>query len=275
MKKILSLIITLIILFSPLSGCSKKEKNNITVLSREEGSGTRTAFEELLDIEETIITAEVSDSTFVMTTTVVGNRYAIGYISLGSLNESVKALKVDGTPPTSENVKSGEYKIARPFIIATGAGLSDTARDFISFILSKEGQSIAEENKYIAAVSGGEYKSSYKSGKITVTGSSSVAPVMEKLKEAYISLNPEVTIELQQSDSTNGINSVLGGICDIGMASRELKKSEKAAGLTSTTIALDGIAVIINKDNPIDGISLSQLKDIYTGKSTLWSEILS
>lgn len=256
----------------------------ISVLTREEGSGTRGAFIELLGIEEknadgkkvdkTIDTAETTNSTSVMITTVQGNKAAIGYISLGSLDKSkVKALKVDGAEAATDNVKSGEYKVSRPFNIATKGDATGAASDFIKFILSADGQAVVEKNGYISEGNTGAYKASGQKGKITIGGSSSVTPVMEKLKEAYVKLNPDVTIDVQQNDSSSGMKGAIDGIYDIGMASRDVKDSEKEAGLTSIKIALDGIAVIVNKDNTLDAITSEQIKNIYTGSLTKWSEI--
>lgn len=279
-------------LTAALTGCGAQTSSdatggvndNISVLTREEGSGTRGAFIELFGIEQkdadgkkvdhTITSAESTNSTSVMLTTVQGNKSAIGYVSLGSLDETkVKALKVDGNSATAENVKSGEYKIARPFNVATKGDATGVASDFLTFILSEDGQKVVEDNGYISQGNNGKYTASNQSGKITVGGSSSVTPVMEKLKEAYVKLNPNVTIDVQQSDSTSGMTGTKDGVYDIGMASRELKDSEKEAGLVPTVIAMDGIAVIVNKDNAVDNITSEQILKIYTGEITLWSEV--
>ena len=237
----------------------------ITVISREDGSGTRGAFIELFGIEVkndagekvdmTTDDAEITNSTSVMMTSVAGNTEAIGYISLGSLNDTVKAVKIDGAEATVDNIKSGTYKIARPFNIATKGEVSDVAQDFIKYIMSEDGQKVVEDNGYISQGNDGAYESAGLSGKVVVGGSSSVTPVMEKLKEAYVALNPDVTIEVQQSDSTTGMTSAIEGVCDIGMASRDLKDSEIEKGLTGTTIAMDGIAVIVNNDSPVEELS--------------------
>ena len=275
-----------------LAGCGTDSDNGgtgtgtdaISVLTREEGSGTRGAFIELLGIEEknadgkkvdkTIDTAETTNSTSVMITTVQGNKAAIGYISLGSLDKSkVKALKVDGAEAATDNVKSGEYKVSRPFNIATKGDATGAASDFIKFILSADGQAVVEKNGYISEGNTGAYKASGQKGKITIGGSSSVTPVMEKLKEAYVKVNPDVTVDVQQNDSSSGMKGAIDGIYDIGMASRDVKDSEKEAGLNSIKIALDGIAVIVNKDNALDSITSEQIKNIYTGSLTKWSEI--
>lgn len=254
----------------------------ITVLSREDGSGTRGAFIELFGIEQkdadgnkvdmTTETSEITNSTSVMMTTVAGNKNAIGYVSLGSLGDEVKAVLIDGAEATADNVKSGTYKVSRPFVIATKGEADGLAKDFIDFILSDEGQAVAEENGYVSEGSTGAFEGTLPEGKITVGGSSSVTPVMEKLKEAYTALNANATIEVQQSDSTTGMTSTIDGTYDIGMSSRELK-DEEAAELTGTTIALDGIAVIVNKENPVNELTSEDVLGIYTGEVTDWSEI--
>ncbi|MDY5806713.1 MAG: substrate-binding domain-containing protein [Lachnospira sp.] len=266
---------------SAASGQSALKK--ITVVSREDGSGTRGAFIELFGIEEkdasgkkidnTTEDANITNSTEVMMQTVAGNPAAIGYTSLGALNSSVKALKVDGAEATVANVKSGSYKVTRPFNIATKESVSEAATDFINFILSAEGQKVVEDKGYISEGNKGAFKSSGASGKVVVGGSSSVTPVMEKLIEAYKKVNANVTIELQQSDSTTGMTQAGDGTVDIGMASRELKDSEKSKGLKGTKIAIDGIAVIVNKDNSLDSITSEQVKSIFTGKVTDWSQV--
>ena len=256
---------------------------SITVNSREEGSGTRGAFIELFGVEEkdangnkidnTTVEANVTSSTSVMMTTVAGDTYAIGYISLGSLNETVKAVKIDGAEATTDNVANGSYKVSRPFNIATKGEASAAAQDFIDFIMSADGQTVVEENGYIKVSDAAAYAGSAPAGKIVVAGSSSVSPVMEKLKEAYLTVNPNADIGIQTSDSTTGVTSAIDGICDIGMASRELKDSEIEAGLTSTTIALDGIAVIVNNDNPMNDLTSEQVKAIFTGAATKWADV--
>ena len=255
----------------------------ITVLSREDGSGTRGAFIELFGIEQkdadgnkvdnTIDSAEITNSTSVMMTTVAGNKNAIGYVSLGSLDENqVKAVLIDGAQATAENVKDGTYKVSRPFNIATKGEPTGLAKDFIDYILSEEGQAVVEENGYVSEGNTGAFEGTGAEGKITVGCSSSVTPVMEKLKEAYAAVNPNATIEVQQSDSTTGMTSTIDGTYDIGMASRELK-DEEAAELTGQVIALDGIAVIVNKENTIDELTSEDVLNIYTGATTDWSEI--
>ena len=255
----------------------------ISPVSREDGSGTRGAFIELFGIEtkdadgnkidNTTDLAEITNSTSVMMTTVQGNEYAIGYVSLGSLNDSVKALNIDGAEATVDNIKSGTYKISRPFNIVTKEGLSEVAADFVKYIMSEDGQAVVEDNGYISQGNEGAYEASGLSGKVTVAGSSSVTPVMEKLKEAYMAVNPDVEIEVQQSDSTTGVNSAIEGICDIGMASRELKDSEASEGITAQAIALDGIAVVVNLNNPISDMTSEQARSIFTGETQDWSDI--
>lgn len=255
----------------------------IDVISREDGSGTRGAFIELFGVEQkdasgekvdyTTDDAEITNSTEVMITSVAGDKQAIGYISLGSLNDSVKALKIDGAAATVDDIKDGTYKIARPFNIVTTGEVSDVAQDFINFIFSEEGQKVVEDNGYISQGNQGAYTASGKSGKVTVAGSSSVTPVMEKLAEAYKALNSDVTVEVQQSDSTTGVTSSIEGVCDIGMASRDLKDEETAKGAQGQVIAMDGIAVVVNNDNPVDDLTSEQVKDIYVGDTTDWSDL--
>ena len=256
----------------------------INVISREDGSGTRSAFVELFGIEQkneagekvdyTTDECDITNSTSVMMTSVSGNDCAIGYISLGSLNDSVKALAIDGAEASVENIKAGTYNVARPFNIATLSETSEAAQDFIAYIMSAEGQAVIEANGYIAAAENAEaFAGGRVSGKVVVAGSSSVTPVMEKLAEAYMAINPDVEIELQQSDSSSGMTSALDGVCDIGMASRALKASELEAGLTPLTIAMDGIAVIVSNDNPVTGLTADQVRAIYMGEITDWSEV--
>lgn len=256
--------------------------SEITVVSRENGSGTRGAFIELMGIEEkgadgtkvdkTTSEAVIANKTDVMLTNVSGDEYGIGYVSLGSLSSSVKAVDVDGVEATAENIKNGTYKVARPFNIATKAEISDVAQDFIDFILSADGQEIVSNGYIKVDDNAAPYAGTKPAGKIVVAGSSSVSPVMEKLKEAYLAVNTNAEIELQTSDSTAGMTGAIEGTCDIGMASRDLKDSEKET-LTSTAIALDGIAIIVNPANPIENITSEQVKDIFTGAKTMWSEI--
>ena len=261
-----------------------KAEGPITVVSREDGSGTRGAFIELFGIESkndagekvdnTTEDAEITNSTSVMMTTIAGNKGAIGYVSLGSLNDTVKAVAIDGADATVDAIKAGEYKVARPFNIAVKDGLSDAASDFIKFIMSEDGQKVVEDNGYISQGNEGAYTASGLKGKVVVAGSSSVTPVMEKLKEAYEKANGgKITVEVQQSDSTTGITSASDGLCDIGMASRDLKDEEKSSGLTATVIATDGIAVIVNKENPTDGLTSDQVKSIYVGDTTDWADV--
>ena len=266
-----------------VSAAAAEVSGEITVVSREEGSGTRGAFIELTGVEEknadgvkvdnTTEEAVVTNSTNVMMTTVAGDESAIGYISLGSLNDTVKALQIDGVDATVENIKNGTYTLARPFNIATKEGLSEVAQDFVNYILSAEGQQVIADNKYIPLDDAPAYEGKQVSGKIVVAGSSSVTPVMQKLAEAYQVVNPNAEIEVQQSDSTTGMQSAIDGICDIGMASRDLKDSEKEAGLNGQTIAMDGIAVIVNQNNDLTTLTLAQVKSIFTGEATEWENV--
>lgn len=252
----------------------------ISVVSREDGSGTRGAFTELFEVEDadgndaTAASAVVTNSTSVMMTTVAGDPSAIGYISLGSMNDTVKAVEIDGVAPTAEGVKDGSYKVARPFNVVAGKDISDVAQDFLNFVMSAEGQAVVDEENYVSVADGAQsYIASGKSGKVVVAGSSSVTPVMEKLAEAYQALNPEVNIEVQQSDSSTGVQSAIDGTCDLGMASRELKDSETSQGVESIVIAMDGIAVIVNNDSAVDGLTSEQVKGIFSGEITDWSNV--
>ncbi len=262
---------------------SFKATSEITVISREESSGTRGAFIEIFGFEQkndagekidcTIDTASITQSTGVMKTTVSQNEYAIGYISLGSMDDSVKAVDIDGAAASVDNINNGTYKISRPFNIVTKDGISAAAQDFIDFIMSADGQKVISDNGYITVSDNAAYSGTKQSGKITVAGSSSVTPVMEKLKEAYTAVNPDVTVEINQSDSTTGVNSAIEGICDIGMASRELKESESSSGVFSTVIAKDGIAVIVSNANPVKELTSEEVKEIYTGGITTWESL--
>ena len=250
----------------------------ITVVSREDGSGTRGAFTELMGIEEdgtdnTTSSAQITNSTSVMMTTVEGNPYAIGYISLGSLNDTVKAVTVDGVEATVENVESGEYTVSRPFLVCTTEDISELGQDFMNFIMSDEGQAIVEEEGYIPRETTGAFTSNGASGDLTVGGSTSVTPVMEKLAEAYEKINTDANVSVQQSDSTSGAENTISGVYEIGMCSRDLTEEEQSKGLTPTPIALDGIAVIVNKENAVSNLTTDQIKQIYTGEITDWADI--
>ena len=289
-RKILCAVMGVIMITGSLAGCTSKSSKpfdtseKISTISREEGSGTRTAFIELFGVQQkdangtkvdyTSEDAIITNSTSVMMTSVSSNQYAIGYISLGSLNDTVKAITIDGIEATVANIKSGTYKISRPFNIATKGTISAVAQDFENYILSSDGQAVIESNGYIKAVDAKAYSGSKPSGKVVVAGSSSVTPVMEKLKEAYLKVNTNAQIEIQESDSTTGMTSAISGICDIGMASRAVSDSEKASGLTQTTIAIDGLAVIVNKKNDLTNLTTENVKNIFTGKATIWSDII-
>lgn len=302
LKKFLALTAAVVMTMSMAVGCGSDDSNEnggsndaenkttefdasyeISVVSREEGSGTRGAFIELFGIEQkdangekvdyTTTEADFTNSTSVMLSTVAGDEYAIGYVSLGSLNDTVKALKVDGVEATEANIKAGTYKAARPFNIATKGDVSEVAQDFIDFILSTEGQAVVSENGYIALDEVKPYAGSKPAGKIVVAGSSSISPVMEKLKEAYLKINTGAEIEIQTLDSSTGMTMTAEGTCDIGMASRELKDTEIDNGLKGTVIATDGIAVIVNKANTLDDITSEQVKNIYVGDVLTWDEI--
>ena len=289
LKKILAICLAMVMVGSAFTACGSNDNSGdasgsgsgddaISVLTREEGSGTRGAFIELFGIEQddedkTISSAEVTNSTSVMMQTVAGNEAAIGYISLGSLDDSVKALKVDGVEATVDNVKSGDYKVSRPFNIVTGEDVSEAAQDFINYIMSDEGQAVIEEEGYISQGSEGAFEGADVEGTVTVSGSSSVTPVMQKLAEEYQKLNSNVTIEVQQSDSTTGVTDAINGVSDIGMASREVTEDELSQRITAQAIARDGIAVIVNTNNAIDEITSDSVLKIYTGEITSWSEV--
>lgn len=288
MKKKVLAVLTALTLAVGMIGCGGSNGFNaneeISIITREDGSGTRGAFIELFGIEKkneegtkvdyTTDAASITNSTSVMMTTVESDLHAIGYISLGSLNDTVKAVQIDGVTASVENIKNGSYSIYRPFNIAVKEGLSDVAQDFINYILSAEGQAVIEGAGYITVSENGAFTSNGASGKITVAGSSSVSPVMQKLKEAYIAVNPKAEIEILTSDSSTGMSNAIEGICDIGMASRAVKDSEKEKGLTEITIANDGVAVIVNRENPVESMTKSQVEQIYTGAVTNWSDIV-
>ncbi|MCC8045839.1 MAG: substrate-binding domain-containing protein [Clostridiales bacterium] len=256
---------------------------DIVVCSREDGSGTRGAFIELVGVEQkdedgnkvdmTTEAAEITNSTAAMMTKVAGDENAIGYISLGSLDDSVTAVAIDGVEASVENVESGDYTVVRPFNILTMEEVSEEAQDFIDFILSEEGQAVISDNGYIALSDAEPFAGGNVSGKVVVGGSSSVTPVMEKLAEAYAEVNADLEIEVMQSDSTTGVTSTIDGNYDIGMASRELKEEEEAEGVSSTMIAQDGIAVIVNNESGITDLTTEQVMLIYTGEITTWEEL--
>lgn len=283
MKKIIISVVSLISAILLISCSGTSGAGSIFPISREDGSGTRSAFVELFGIEvkndagekvdRTLLSAEITQSTAVMMTTVAGNKYSIGYVSMGSLSDTVKAVAIDGAEPTANNIKNGTYKISRPLNIVTKETVSAVAQDFISFMLSDNGQMIVEEAGYIRGEGTGTYNAKNPSGKITIAGSSSVTPVMEKLKEAYSALNPNAIIEILQNDSSTGISSAADGTCDIGMASRELKSSEAEKGIKSSVIATDGIAVIVNKENTVTNLTTEQVMKIYTGEIEKWDDI--
>ena len=288
-KKLIAMLMTAALAFSAFAGCGSTQKeekseafeagSGIIVMTREDGSGTRGAFVELTGVEakndagekvdNTTVDAEVNNSTSVMMTAVAGNKYAIGYISMGSMNDTVKAIQVDGVDATAENVAAGKYALARPFNIAYREDLSDLGRDFIDFVMSDDGQTIIEDKGYIGSKTGTAYAGSGE-GKLVIAGSSSVSPVMEKLIEAYTAKNTGADITLQETDSSSGMSALSEGACDIGMASRDLKDSELEKGLIPETIATDGIAVIVNLENPVENLSCDEICSIYVGETTTW-----
>ena len=308
-KKIVTLLMMAALAATALTGCNGSEEavetpetpvttedsvvsedsdfdydNDIAVVSREDGSGTRGAFIELFGVEQkneegekidyTTVEASITNNTSVMMTTVANDEYAIGYISLGSMNDTVKALKIDGVEASVENIENGTYTVNRPFNLAVKEELTDAAEDFMNYILSAEGQAIINDNGYIMIDSAAAvFESNGAEGKVVVAGSSSVTPVMEKLKEAYAAVNANVTIEINTNDSSTGVSSAIEGTCDIGMASRALKDTETAEGVQEVTIAKDGIAVIVNNNNPVEDLTTETVKNIYVGDILTWSEI--
>lgn len=280
-KKVLALLLSAMMTVGMLAGCSKTEHASITVVSREEGSGTRGAFVELMGVETdagdmTTVEAEIANSTSLVQSTVSGNKNAIGYISLGSYDASaVKALKVDGVEATVDNVKAGSYAVSRPFVICyKEEKLSELGRDFVDFIMSADGQAILSGKGYIAMdENAASYSASGLTGSLNLNGSTSVGPAMEKLAEVYMGLNESVTIDIQQTGSGTGITSTIDGSCEIGMSSRDLKDEELAEGLIPVTIALDGIAVIVNPESAVEDLTSEQIRRIYTGEITDWSQI--
>lgn len=275
MKKLFAIVLALVL----TCAVAFAAEGPITVISREDGSGTRSAFIELTGVEQddvdmTTVDAVITNSTAVMLTSVSGDPNAIGYVSMGSLNETVKAVSVDGAAATVEGVKDGSYTLSRPFNVTTYGEVGEITQDFLNYIMSAEGQAVISENGYIAVDDAAEsYTASGLSGEITVGGSSSVTPVMEKLAEAYMALNPDVTIIVQQSDSTTGVTGTIEGTVDMGMASRAIKDEEIEQGVTGTTIAMDGIAVIVNLENDTENLTTEQIMNIYTGAVTDWSEL--
>ena len=275
MKKLFAIVLALAL----TCAVAFAAEGTITVMSREDGSGTRGAFVELTGVEQddvdmTTVDAVITNSTAVMLTSVAGDPAAIGYVSMGSLNETVKAVSVDGNAATVEGVKDGSYTLARPFVVTTFGEVGEIAQDLLNYIMSAEGQAIINEEGYIAIDDAAEaYTAAGVSGEITVGGSSSVTPVMEKLAEAYMALNPDVTVIVQQSDSTTGVTGTIEGTVDLGMASRALKAEEEEQGVVGTTIAMDGIAVIVNLENDTENLTTEQIMNIYTGAITDWSEL--
>lgn len=311
-KKVISILLTGVMVVAMVAGCGGRgnadagintevginaesnvsEESNaenfdvnelISVYSREDGSGTRGAFVELFGIEQknaegvkidyTTVEAIITNSTDVMMTSVAGDTYGIGYISLGSLNDTVKAVKIDGVEATIQNIKAGTYTVARPFNIATKSEVNEVAQDFINYVMSAEGQKIVEDKGYISVAGEENFTSNQAAGKVVVGGSSSVSPVMEKLIEGYLAINTNAEIELNTSDSSTGMSQTAEGIIDIGMASREIKTSELEAGVVGTTIAMDGIAVIVNHENPMDNLTAEAVKTIFMGETYEWCEV--
>ncbi len=275
MKKII--ILACAVALVSLFGCKAADNDTISVITREEGSGTRGAFVEIVGLDEggsdnTSLDAIVHDGTGKVITAVQNDKNAIGYISLGSLNETVKGISIDGVSPTVANIQSGEYKVARPFNIAYSNNISDLAQDFISFIQSDEGQSIASEEGFIPLYNNGPYVGSIDEGILSIGGSTSVYPLMEKIAESYKQRNPNVIINIEGIGSSAGVKGAIDGTFEIGMASRNLKDSEKSE-INGMEIAQDGIAIVVNTENQIDNLSLGALKEIFLGNATKYSDV--
>ncbi len=302
MKKVLSIALASLLAAGALVGCggqgtssqggsssseasseaSFKTSSAITVIARDSASGTRSAFHELMGItqkqdgktvDNLVVGALEFDGTDKVITAVEGDPYAIGYISLGSVSDRIKAAKVDGVAPSSETVKDGSYPVARPFLLVTKGEENELVKDFLAYIASVEGQETVTSKHYISAEeSPAPYTGSGKSGTIKLAGSTSVEPLMQVLTEGYRKVNPGVTFEIQAQGSSQGIKAAMDGTFDIGMSSRELTE-EEAAALNKHTIAMDGIAVIVNKENPVENFASKDLTSIYTGEVTTWNEV--
>jgi phosphate transport system substrate-binding protein len=286
MKKLMAIFMAAALMLTAAAAFAFDANSEIVVISREEGSGTRGAFIEITgvlqkdaegnEIDYTTLDAEIQNATSQVLVSVAGNEQAIGYISLASLNETVKALKIEGAEATTENIINGTYKVARPFNIVTkkDGKLSEVAQNFLDFIMSAEGQQVISENDAIAIdANAPAFEAKEIEGKVIVGGSTSVGPVMEKLAEAYKALNPKADIEVQGGGSSTGVNQALEGTFDIGMASRAIKDSEIEKGAVSTAIAMDGIAVIVNPANETEEVSLEQLRQIFVGELLNWSDL--
>lgn len=254
--------------------------SDIHVITREDGSGTRTAFTEIAGVvdenDDDIITptATVQNGTNAVMQGVAGDVYSIGYISLGSLNDSVKAVSVNGVAAEADLVASGEYEVARNFNVTYGGELSEVAQDFWDFMFSAQGQELAVDEGYVAAdASAPEYEAKGLSGDITIVGSTSVEPVIEAMSEAYRELNPDVSIDITAPGSGAGVTAAIDGTADIGMASRELSDEEQDQVTETAAIAVDGIAVIVHNDNPLEDLSLEDIAGIYLGDLTSWNGV--
>ncbi len=275
MKKIV-VIFAAFLLTVLLTGC--RENADINVISREAGSGTRDAFTQLTGIKEngsdnTAVTSEITSSTFVVIKSVAGDKNAIGYVSLGTLAGDVKALKINGTAPSAENIENGTYPLVRTFNIVDKGNLTAEAQDFVDFVMSAEGREIIEKEGYVAAGeadSPGKVETDSRKGRIVIAGSTSVAPLMDVLADKYMKYHPKVKIEIQQTGSGAGITSVLAGACEIGISSRELTEEEMAKGARASAIARDGIVVIVNQENETEDMTIDEIRDIFTGRRTVW-----
>ena len=273
MRKFWSIILSLSFV---LTACAA-DQGEITVISREEGSGTRSAFISLSGVEaagedRTYVRAEISSATAVVLQAVIGDKNAIGYLSVGAVNEQVKALSLDGAAPTAEAIAEGSYPLARSFYLVWKGAPTPGAEDFLSFVQSRGGQAVVAEEGYVP-IGSGDFESSYPQGLLPIAGSGSVAPLMEALAEAYAAHNPALRIEIQISDSSTGLSSLAAGLCELSMSSRELTDRELARDLHAEQISKDGIAVIVNPQNPVDGLTMAQLRAIFMGQLRYWQQV--
>ena len=253
---------------------------DIHVITREDGSGTRGAFSEIANIvdengDDAITqSATVQNGTSAVMQGVAGDVYAIGYISLGSLDNSVKAVNVNGIEATPENIMSGDYEVARNFNVAYGGELSEVAQDFWDFMFSAQAQELVAEEGYVSVdTEATEYEAKALAGDITIVGSTSVQPIMERMAQAYREYNPDVVIDITAPGSGAGVTAAIDGTADIGMASRELSDEEQAQLSETAAIAVDGIAVILHLDNITEDLSLEDISGIYSGDITTWDAV--
>lgn len=303
--KALPLVAAAGLTLSAISPLVFAQEGPITVISREDGSGTRGAFVEIVGVEDengndlTTTEATIQNQTSGVMQAVGNDPQAMGYISLGSLDDTVKAVNVDGAEASAEAIVAGDYPIARPFLLAWNAEeeLSEVSADFLNFIHSQEGQTVVEEEGYIAVTESGSQAEGEETeaaeetegasgaaslpnyepagegleGTIEIVGSTSVTPIMERLAEVYGEYQNGVEINVSSVGSSAGIEAAINGTADFGMSSRALDEDE-AGQVNSEEIAIDGIAVIVNLDNPVEELSLDTIRSIFLGEITAWEE---